>query len=349
MPGRFPYAGLPDHQIWKRAVSETAPSARDPQHRPAFTIDRSTRIASAGSCFALKIAESLRGAGYTYLITEPGSGYSARYGDIYTTLQLAQLARRCIGEYAPLEPPWPAQGRYLDPFRPRIHPGGYATVKELETDRAAHLQAVKRLLTESDVFIFTLGLTEVWCSKDDGAALPICPGAGVGTFDSERYVFRNLTVEETIRAFDDFLAVARALNPMLRIILTVSPVPLAATMEPRHVVQSTVYSKSVLRVAAEALRAKDPLIEYFASYEMVAGGFSGVDNYEADRREVNEAAVRRVMRSFFHAFAGEVPAEGAANDLPTIDFVPGQAGDPVFVAAKDPCDEAYMAQFIKAL
>jgi hypothetical protein len=193
------------------------------------------------------------------------------------------------------------------------------------------------MLRESDVFVFTMGLTETWVCAADGAALPLCPGAGIGTFDPDRYAFVNLTVDENVRYLEEFLQIAWALNPRLRVILTVSPVPLAATMEPRHVIQSTVWSKSVLRVAAETIRQRHAAVDYFPSYEIVAGAFDGVDGFEPDRRSVNSAAVDRVMRSFFRAYApdGEVPVEAL--------LAPAIVPKP----ADDVCDEVYFERFLE--
>jgi len=147
---KFPYAGLPSYQILSRAVAEASGGTIDPQHAARFTVDRTTRIASAGSCFAQRIAERLRDAGYNYFVAEPGpmweapealaargyGAYSARFGDIYTTLQLVQLARRATGAFSPQEPPWPVKGGVADPFRPRVEPHGFASAAELEADRA---------------------------------------------------------------------------------------------------------------------------------------------------------------------------------------------------------------------
>ncbi len=313
---RFPYAGLPAERVWRRAVSALAADRIDPQGAPSdWRFDRTTAIASAGSCFAARIAARLQRAGYRYLTTEPGTGYSARYGDVTTSLQLAQLAQRAVGAFEPAEPPWEREGRWYDPFRPLVCADGFAGVAELEADRRLHLAAVRRMLCEAEVFVFTLGLTETWCTQADGAALPLCPGASVGTFDPARYAFRNLSVEENVAHLEEFLRIARALNPDLRLILTVSPVPLAATMEDRHVMQASAYSKSVLRVAAETVRRTRERVDYFASYEIVAHAGLGFEAYEANRREVNDAAVERVMRSFFTAYAMPEPSVGTAERL----------------------------------
>ena len=347
MSGTFPYDGIPDAQVWKRSVSRVARGEVDPQAGARFSIDRATRISSAGSCFAQRIAEGLQASGYTYFVAETGplwesrewlrerhyGAYSARYGDVYTTTQLAQLAQRATGRFEPSEPAWQRDGRFFDPFRPRIEPGGYASEAAMLEDRALHLASVRRMLSESDVFVFTLGLTESWTCTADGAVLPMCPGTGgYGAFDASRYAFCNLSVEETVAAFERFLEIAWEFNPALRVILTVSPVPLAATMEPRHVVASTTWSKAVLRVAAEELRRRHERVEYFASYEIVGMPFDGIDNFEADRRTVAPAAVERVMRSFFRAFAHSDDRETATLLAP----------QPPAEDAPDPCGDEYL-------
>lgn len=347
---RSPYAGLPAHQIWSRAVSGATPDSIDPQIAARFTLTERMPIASAGSCFAQRIAERLQESGYNYFVSEQGplwespewlrthnyGTYSARFGDIFTTLQLVQLAQRAIGQFLPEEQPWASGDRFLDPFRPRIQPEGFASREELTSDRARHLQAVKAMLTGAEVFVFTLGLTETWCTRADGAALPICPGAGVGTFENERYAFHNSSVEDNVANLEAFLAIAWALNPKLRVILSVSPVPLAATMEPRHVLASTVWSKSVLRIAAEEVCRRHEAVDYFASYEMVCGAFDGFDGFESDRRSVSSAAVDRVMASFFRAYAG-----GRQRAVAELLATPEKLRLP-----KDPCDDDF---FVKTL
>ena len=39
------------------------------------------------------------------------------------------------------------------------------------------------MFEQSEIFIFTLGLTEAWRSKKDGAVFPLAPGVSAGSFD----------------------------------------------------------------------------------------------------------------------------------------------------------------------
>jgi len=349
----FPYDGIKEYQNWRKGVAGLAAGAIDPQVRGRFTIDRGTPVASAGSCFAQRISESLRAFGFNYHLAEPAPAwltpekaaeysygtYSARYGNVYTALQLLQLLQRAMGAFRPSETAWTGtDGNFYDPFRPTVQPSGFGSLEELAADRNCHLEAVLRMFGEVEIFCFTLGLTEAWCCSADGAAIPTPPGRGLGEFSPERYSFRNLGVAENLAAMHDFIGLARKLNPRLKILLTVSPVPLAATMEDRHVLQSTTYSKAVLRVVAnELVRAYD-FVDYFASYEIVTATFNDVAYYKPDRRNVTEAGVDHVMRSFFKHYAG--------MDLETM--VPAS---PEATQTEDwakPCDEELLLRYINA-
>jgi hypothetical protein len=282
-----PYRNAPGYRRWHQAIARAAPAEVDPVTLVPFTITRDDKIVSAGSCFAQHISRHLVGSGFNYLVTETahpllsvdvaekfGYGlYSARYGNIYTARQLLQLLRSAFGGHRPVDGIWEQNGRYYDPCRPSVQPDGFATPTELEIDRRQHLTAVRRAFETMDVFIFTLGLTECWVNVEDGSVYPMCPGTIAGHFDPARHVLINLTVAEVVADMRAFIEEIRKVNPGVRIVLTVSPVPLAATALDRHVLVSTTYSKSVLRVAAEEV-SKLPGVAYFPAYEIVTGSFS---------------------------------------------------------------------------
>ncbi len=304
----FPYDGLAAMQNWHRAVSYVADRRDiDPQGIPKFRIGRNETIASGGSCFARRIAEKLQQLGMHYYIAEQGAEpLSARYGNIYTTVQLAQLLERALGLRDPAERVWITPHRtYLDPFRPAIEPTGWATVEDVEADRLSHLAAVLRMFREIDVFVFTLGLTEVWTDRRDGSAFPLCPGRGRGVFDASRYRWRNLDVAATIEGLQRFLTLLADLNPAAKVILTVSPVPMALTLEKTHVVRASLYAKSILKVAAETVARRYQNVDYFASYDIVNANLGNERFFEEDGRHVRDAVTERVTRSFVVNYFGE--------------------------------------------
>lgn len=325
----FPYDERPDYALWKRSVQASEASAIDPFAPVRFSITREDRVASAGSCFAAHIAANVRKHNFNYLSLEEDTEFSANFGNVYTTLQLLQLFQRAYGAFTPVERVWPRGDRWVDAFRPRAFADAFATEEDVLVASEAHLAAVRRMFESLDVFVFTLGLTEVFCSTIDGAAYPACPGKDFGSFDPARYSFRNLSIQENVSALDAFLSGLHRINPSARVILTVSPVPLVATMENRSVVQSTVYSKSVLRVCADEMLERHSFVDYFWSYEIITSTYNNDRYFDTDRRTVNESGVSHVMHSFFKHFAGLMIEQAAMKST-------------------DPCDEDVLHKIIKS-
>jgi hypothetical protein len=170
-----------------------------------------------------------------------------------------------------------------------------------------------------DVFVFTLGLTESWEHLPDGAVLPLAPGVAGGVWQQDLYNFRNYSVQEVEQDLLAFIDRLRDVNRDSRIILTVSPVPLAATYVDQHVLVSTCFSKSVLRVAANTCAMTRDNVSYFPAYEIITGPHAGGAYFEDDLRSVNEKGVNHVMRTFFRHFLANTegaPSRGEDETVP---------------------------------
>jgi hypothetical protein len=325
---RGPYQQSPDHQFWRSGVAALPPFAIDPIVSVPFTIAKVDRVATAGSCFAQRIAGALQSNGLNYFVAEgpPASLsseearrrnygiFSCRYANIYTARQLVQLALRAYGRFDTELDHWRlANGHFADPFRPAIEPEGYATLEELRADRSAHLAAVRRMLETLDVFVFTFGLTECWRTKKEGAVLPVAPGVAGGDWDAQIYEFWNMTATEVAADFFVFLDLLKSVNEKAKIILSVSPVSLAATYEPRHALVANAYTKAALRVAADEICRTRPEIAYFPGYEIVTAPCNAARFYEDDQRHVTPPGLTHVMRLFLKHFAPEVAQSSAAG------------------------------------
>jgi len=233
------------------------------------------------------------------------SMYSARYGNVYSPRQLLQLLQRSVGEFNPKETAWALNDGFVDPFRPTIEPEPMVSIEEVEASRASHLKSVAHLFEQTDVFVFTLGLTEAWISKSDGSVFPICPGTKGGSFDGNAYKFANFSHAEVCADLEAFMQRARAINSNMRFLLTVSPVSLMATATNQQVVVATSYSKSVLRAAAGYLAEIYDYVDYFPSYEIISSHVMRSAFYENDMRSVVSAGVEHVMKQFFLASVGK--------------------------------------------
>lgn len=327
-----PYSGLPDHAFWSRAVAGRSPDQVRPAARPGFAVAPTDRVATAGSCFAQHISRALTARGYGYLVTEPGpedQGYGvfpARFGNIYCARQLLQMFQRAYGLFAPQEGAWrTADGRTVDPFRPRVQPGGFVDEAAMRADRETHLAAVRRMFETLDVLVFTLGLTEAWVSERDGAVFPLAPGVAGGPDDAAHIRPHNFTVDETVADLTAVIAMARAIRPDLRVLLTVSPVPLKATFEDRHVLVSTGYSKAVLRAAAGMVCDALDRVDYFPSYEIVTGIQAGAGMWADDLRTVTGDGVSRVMTELARAYLDQAGAQADPAPVPGAPHAPPSA------------------------
>ena len=312
-----PYKGIPAHQNWRKSISTVAVAEVDPVVSGGFRLSPRDKVATAGSCFAQHLAKALSRSGLNYYVPEKGEArlgygvYSCRYGNVYTTAQLDQLIDRAYGRFAPADSAWQtAEGFWADPFRPEMPLLRRDSVRAIEEQRTEHFGYVRQMIETMDYFVFTLGLTEAWRSKSDGAVFPIAPGVAAGEMDPAKYEFVNFGVDEVRADLYSAMEKIRAVNPRVRFILTVSPVPLMATFEPRHVLVSTTYSKSVLRTAAEEAACQEGVF-YFPSYEIITGNFNRGAYYGEDLREVRPEGVDHVMRLFLRhcADTGAVDAD----------------------------------------
>ena len=333
MPVANPYIGLPPRAFWRTGVAEESPFDVKDIYRRKFEIGADDKIATAGSCFAQHIGRVLKRSGYSVLDFEPPppwlpadlhlqygySTYSARYGNIYTVAQLAQLAAECVGAFSPTETAWARGDRFVDPFRPSIEPEGFSSADEVSLARRFHLQQVRALFRTMDVFVFTLGLTETWLHAPSGAFLPSPPGVLGGTFDDQTYRFVNLKYGEVQAHFARFLEALSRIREgrRLKIILTVSPVPLTATASGDHVLPATSYSKSVLRAVAGDLAATHDLIDYFPSYEIITNPAAHATFFDSNLRTVRPAGVQAVMDTFFAAHRPLRDAAGSPSQTTT--------------------------------
>ncbi|MDO9525276.1 MAG: GSCFA domain-containing protein, partial [Gemmobacter sp.] len=141
-------------------------------------------------------------------------------------------------------------------------------------------------------------------------------------------------VPETLADLMEALTLLRSHNPDVRILLTVSPVPLNATFEDRHVFVATTLSKAVLRVAADHAARALPDCAYFPSYEIITSPQVRGRYFGPDCRAVLPEGVAHVMKTFFRHFAADAPTHLA---------------DPVPEPAAAPDHRAEMERLIEVL
>ena len=152
------------------------------------------------------------------------------------------------------------------------------------------------VISRSNVLIITLGLTETWRNLS-GDTLAFCPGTLKGKFSKTEYFFHNLTCDEIKEDLNICIEIINSISEDVTIALTVSPVPLTATATAKHVIEASVYSKSVLRAVAGEIADTHEGVYYLPSYELVTHVSKSDFRFKENLRSVSEAGVDHVMTS----------------------------------------------------
>lgn len=334
-----PYKNLGEKFFWASAVAKRSMYDIDELWDPKFQITKKYPVVTFGSCFAQHIGRALASRGFRWMICEPApvglseknakqfnyGVFSARTGNIYTVSLLNQWVSWAAGKMVVPNEVWEKDARYYDPFRPNIEPNGFATENEMVRSRERAIEAFRKCILGANVFVYTLGLTESWFNKTHGYEYPMCPGTVAGKFDENQHEFINQDYSFIRKTLVETIKLIRELNPRIKFLLTVSPVPLTATNSGKHVLVATMGSKSILRAVAGQLSQHISYVDYFPSYEIInATPFRGTF-FEPNQRSVNHVGVDQVMGMFFNCLNAKFPDETASHEI-THSKTKGMAG-----------------------
>ena len=325
-----PYQQQPTRSFWRQAVQgkETDGFFKD-LWVSKFPISKQTRFVTFGSCFAQHISKWLIQNGFSWVDAEAApaglasdasleQGYgifSVRTGNIYTVAILRQWIELAQGT-ASVHPEIAFKDEvFYDTLRPLISKSGFSSENALISARELSYASLINAIRHSDVFVFTLGLTEGW-ENQSGYAYAMCPGTELGVFEPENHLFKNYSYDSILKDLNITLDLIKQINPKMRFILTVSPVPLTATATAEHVLSSTVYSKSVLRAVAGFLQQTREDVDYFPSYELITSPPMRGAYFETNMRSVRPEGVEFVMQHFSRGIGENIPQASISRTQP---------------------------------
>lgn len=254
-------------------------------------ISARTRLLAVGSCFAQNFALWLSERGFGKQETSDPENALLRFNaDFESPAVMAQQFRWAFDELDPVSMLWIDKHRHL-----------------IEATDEGKL-AVRRTLEQADVMIMTLGLSEVWYDRLSGE--PLWRALTDKTFDPDRHVFRVESVADTIEWLSCIERLRKRYLPSLRIIFTISPIPLKTTFRPVSAITANSVSKAILRCALdEFLRANSAEINhslfYFPSYEMVTTYFS--DPFVEDNRHIGNSIIDQIVAFFAAHYCEGIP------------------------------------------
>ena len=256
--------------------------------RPAAPfIDRDTRVLAFGSCFAGHFAEWLANNGYNQEFT--ASCRALLRNPFENTAVIAQLFRWAFGEVDPSSLLW------VDKHKQQL----------LATEERR--LAVCQMLLDADVFITTLAMAETWYDKASGETLwRVLPQ---DLYDPEHHSNKVLSFSENIQALEAIDRIRRQWLPKLRIIFTVSPLPIVSTFRPISAVTANSASKAIIRGALdEFLRSRSEELNstyfYFPSFELVTTMFNN-QVFQRDGHHLFPHAIDAVIRAFASLYTTE--------------------------------------------
>ena len=248
-------------------------------------ISKATNIVAFGSCFAKNISKYLVERGYNVTTARDDMAYIARMGDgIVNTFAIRQQFEWAWQNRVPevdLWHGWDAAGV------------GY--------DEAVRLRT-RALFDAAEVFVITLGLSEVWYDEPTGEVF--WRAVPMDRMDPARHKFRLTTTAENLANLQAIRALIRRYRPDAAMVVTLSPIPLAATFRDIPCIVANSVSKSVLRVAIDEFhrdcRSRNEKVFYFPSYEVVLNAFR--QPFCEDRRHVYSHVLNLNMRVFERYF-----------------------------------------------
>ena len=120
----------------------------------------------------------------------------------------------------------------------------------------------------------------------------------------KRFMFHRLDVEASYACLEKAFAPLADLG--IKIVLSVSPVPIERTFTPADCVTANEYSKAVLRVCAEMLEKRFGNVDYFPSYEIAKSG--GIANFIDDNVHVKDEVVHRIVAYMIEQYRRATPA-----------------------------------------
>lgn len=276
------FAGIRRWPSKEKIKSETAP-ADFFLHGfvpPAPFISKQHKITAFGSCFAGNVSKYLHQHGYTV------NAHSWKHANS-DLIRIDEIMVHTPALKAQFE--WAFLGKDIG----KIFVGGV----EEKAVSYHELEEVRGIITSSDVYIITFGLTEAWYDLEEEKYLwKFVPHKRL---DPKRFVNRSVSYSENLANVQAIYDCIRAKRPDATIIMTLSPIPLLGTYSGKSIVCANAVSKAKLRAALDeflTVKADDSNLFYFPSFELVMQYLQ--DPWEDDNRHITKEAVASIMKEF---------------------------------------------------
>jgi len=165
----------------------------------------------------------------------------------------------------------------------------------------------KRIFMETDIFIITFGLAEIWKNLKTNEVAWRKVSSKNSEYSSKDWGYKISSCAENVENMEVIYSLIRKYNPKATIIYTVSPVSLRATWRSIGSVPANMVSKSLLRVSVDEVcrnHSNDTNFFYWPAYELVKewAPVAGLESYQNDNRHPPRDTVLSIMELFTKYF-----------------------------------------------
>lgn len=282
-----------------------------PEIEPKFKLRPQDKFYAIGSCFARGIEHMLvqrriavESVAPEFVNLQPvnkevtGLGFTNKYN----TFSILNELRWALDPEAVFPIDSIVQVTESTWFDPHITPTLELAGLQETLDRRAMMQTVSKRIANCRAVIITLGLVEVWRDCEVDVYTNSTPARSVLKTQPKRYEFHLTSFAQNWANLEAIHALlTRYCHPEVRIVITVSPVPLMATFSKMDVVVANTYGKSLLRAIAQEWAAAHVNVDYFPSYEIVQNS-NRAAVWERDLRHVTGAGVQHIMELFLRNY-----------------------------------------------
>lgn len=260
--------------------------------------DKSTKVSSIGSCFAEEILLWMKQNKFN--VVEPD------WGMVYNPRNIRLIVEGGL-EYEQFDPkerfwdfgdgdirtPYVKSSAELSPVRLG------STIEQAKENEAKLFSKFGKVFKEVETLIITLGQTEYWATEKE-YPFYAAPWTGIegGATNHKAY---NLSQAEVKEELNIIISLLKKHNPSINILISVSPVPLVASvLEGNSAYIAAGRAKSTLHSATLEVVDKWDKVYYMPSYEVVTS--RPQTTFKPDGRHVLESTVATIMKTFEKLF-----------------------------------------------
>ena len=250
---------------------------------------KNDKIASLGTCFAEEVGYFLKKNSnlYNYITYEENPfNFSANWGRVFCIINLKQILNYSIEEKCPVKIE-EYKKQFFDPYRD-YSTGLFNSKNEAISHIQKHRALSKKVLSDANILIITLGQNEFWFDHKNNLAWGRTPPLELRK-QKDRFEPMEYTFKQNMTDLKEVIEKLKKINLNIKIIFTVSPVAEYATFISENIVSQAFAGKCILRSVVHEISKKHVNVFYFPSFEFVLtdNPFSFVaDNMHVKRKKV---------------------------------------------------------------